>query len=1086
MVVKRLLLYVPAVLIATGLIGFVFLEPVLNTLPVKTRVVRLIETHTGTRIDPAQLRLLLTPQPGIQVAQPVFSLTRDIDLAVDTIHLELDLPALLKKKIQVSRVSLKELHIRTAADANETGVTFHDPLAFQFPKEQMTRMFTLLPDSETHVQVLLENSATPQFSRLTGSLLISKTDQTLQFDTQIQDLHVTREWLSRFFSAPDFRVDQLRSADARLHVRLNAETGITGHLGLGRFEIFSPRLTTVPVSGNETRMHFSYLPDQVSFHLDTTSLTYPSAQVSMAFSNNPAHGKTVLTFQGRQVDISQAREASLALGSDSQVVRELFDILRRGTASDVSVGFHADSWNALFDPRHLTLEGTAEKARVKIPATPLTAEDVNGTARMSDGVLTIQTDTGTVERSHMHKGSLSIDLLHPSHVPFTGEFDLDVNLAELPAVLIRLLPDTRLAEEMAQVSDLEGRARARLTLAVEPGQPDLHVAVATHPFSAAGLYDRVPFPLAVSRAVFVYEKNEVRITGLSGSIGNSRVTGADARISITEAPHLDLAAEGMEIDIQDVWPELYSWEPFHTGVEPVKQMTGHLRFDSFHYSGPMFEWAQGTFDITGTGRDIRIGFTPETHDILELAGGFHVTESRIDLSDLTARVMNLDWLSGRIPPAYTSGITLPVSVAAGAIDFTDHRLSVAGQAMLAPNVRLSFQLAGNGVDDLKPHLLHLEHKPLTDAVIRFDHPPEADRIRFEGRLDTRSLETFMDKESLILQRLASLTRGEPVEIVSKAADELHVHARLMELDTLISMAGGPSFFSPSPGFFWKNLHIHIDRLEYKVFPFSDVDARISWDPHHPDIELQTADFCGVDLSGRMKMDLTSSDRQTVTELKISALNRENIASLLSCVYPETHLMDGRYSLEGDLSGTGSVKTLLTDLAGNFSIESENGRIHKITLLSRLLSVLNILKIPDIRQEGFRYHTIQVNARVKDGGIHLENAVIDAENMALFFTGGIYPFENRLDLTCLVAPFKTIDTIVQFIPLVNTILEGRLVSFPAKVTGPIDDPVITPLHPSAVGEGLINIFTSLLKSPARLLERLPDRPPSGIEPDKKSE
>jgi hypothetical protein len=1072
MVAKRLLLYVPALLIAAGLTGFVFLEPILNAPPVKTRIVRLIEIQTGVRIDPARLTFLLTPQPGIQVAKLVLPLTRDIDLTVDTVHLDLDLRALLKKKIQVSRVSLKELSVRTDEGAGRAGMTFHDPLVFQYPKEQMTRMFALLPDSGDQLQILLENSATPEFSRLTGSLMISKTDQTLQFDAQIQDLHATKKWLSRFFSAPDFRVDRLRSADARLHVRLNAETGITGHLGLGRFEIFSPRLTTVPVSGNETRMHFSYLPDQVSFHLDTTSLTYPSAQVSMAFSNNPAHGKTVLTFQGRQVDISQAREASLALGSDSQVVRELFDILRRGTASDVSVGFHADSWNSLFDPRHLTLEGTAEKARVKIPATPLTAEDVNGTARVSDGVLTIQTDTGTVERSHMHKGSLSIDLLHPSHVPFTGDFDLDVDLAEVPAVLARLLPDTRLAEEMARVSGLTGRARARLGLAVDPGQPDLLVSVATQPFSATGLYDRIPLPLSVSRAVFVYEKDEIQITGLSGTMGHSRVTGADARISIAETPHLDLVAENMEIDIQEVWPKLYAWEPFHTGVDPVKQMAGHLRTGSFQYNGPMFEWTQGEFDIAGTGRDIRIGFTSEPHEILDLAGGFHVSESRISLSDLTARVMDLDWLSDRIPFAYTSGIVLPVSVAAGAIDFADRRLAVAGQALLAPNVRLAVQLTGNGPDDLKPDLVHLEHKPLTDAVIRFNDPLETGRVRFEGRLDTRTLETFLDKESFILQRLASLTRGEPVEIISKDADDLKIHTRRLKLDTLFSVADGLSFFRDPPRLFWKNLLVHIDRLEYKALPFSDLDVRISWDPHHPDIVLQTADFCGVDLSGRMGMDLISPGRQAVAELKISALNRENIASLLSCVYPETDLMDGRYSLEGGLSGTGSLKTLHTGLAGNFFLESENGRIHKMTLLSRLLSVLNILKLPDIRQEGFRYHTIQVNAKVKNGVIHLENAVIDAENMALFFTGEVYPFENRLDLTCLVAPFKTIDTIVQFIPVVNTILEGRLVSFPAKAAGPIGDPVITPLHPSAVGEGLINMFTSLLQSPARLLEKVP--------------
>jgi hypothetical protein len=1006
------------------------------------------------------------------VAQWVLPLTRDIDLTVDTVLLELDLPALLKKKIWTSRVLLKDLNIRTVPGRDGSAVTFHDPMEFQFPKNQIARMFALLPDSENQVQINLENSETPQFSSLTGSLWISKTDQTLQFDTQIEDLHVTKEWLSRFFSAPDFRVDQLTSAHARLHVRLNPETGITGKFGLNQFQIISDRLGRTPVSGGKTQMHFSYQPDQVSFHLDPTPLEYPSANVSMTFTNNRSLGKTALTFQGREIDIAQARDAALAMGSDNQVVEKLFDILQEGTATDVSVGFHAISWNSLFDPGNLVLEGTARNSTVKIPNTPLLAREVTGTAGVSDGILTIRAETGRVEQSKMHNGTLSIELLHSSHVPFTGEFDLDVDLTELPAVLIRLLPDTVLAEEMARVTDLKGRVPARLTLSVERGQPDLRVSVGTQPFSATGVYDRIPFPLSVSRAVFVYENQEVRITGLSGTIGKSRVTGATARVSIADSPHLDLGVEGLEIDIQELWPELYSWKPFSTRVGPVKQMAGHLLIDSFQYTGPMFEWNRGRFDIAGTGRDIRIGFTPETHEIVESSGMFHVSESRVNLSDLKARIIDLDWLSGRIPPAYTSGIALPVSVEAGEIDFTDRRMAVSGQALLAPNVRLSVHLAGNGPDDLKPEVIHLEHNPLTDATIRFNDPSEAARTRFEGRLDTRTLQTFLDKQSLFFQRLTRVTRGEPVEIASDEAQNLHVHARLVELDALLSEMGDQTFSGDRSWFSWENLQIHIDRMNYKAYPFSDLDFRIAWDPHQPDIVLQTADFCGVDISGHMVMDLTSSDRQAVTELKISAVNRENIATLLSCVYPETDLMVGEYSLNADLSGTGSVKTLHTGLAGDISFVSENGRIHKMTLLSRLLSVLNILKLPDIRQEGFKYHSIQVEARAENGLILLEKAVIDAENMALFFTGEIYPFDNRLDLTCLVAPFKTIDTIIQFIPLVNTILEGRLVSFPAKATGPIDDPVITPLHPSAVGEGLINMFFSLLKSPARLLERTP--------------
>ena len=93
-------------------------------------------------------------------------------------------------------------------------------------------------------------------------------------------------------------------------------------------------------------------------------------------------------------------------------------------------------------------------------------------------------------------------------------------------------------------------------------------------------------------------------------------------------------------------------------------------------------------------------------------------------------------------------------------------------------------------------------------------------------------------------------------------------------------------------------------------------------------------------------------------------------------------------------------------------------------------------------------------------------------MALIFSGWIDPLNDKMDLTCLVAPFKTIDTIIKYIPVVNTMLSGRLVSFPAKATGSITDPVVIPLHPSAVGKGLVNMLGDILKTPVRLFEETP--------------
>ena len=92
-------------------------------------------------------------------------------------------------------------------------------------------------------------------------------------------------------------------------------------------------------------------------------------------------------------------------------------------------------------------------------------------------------------------------------------------------------------------------------------------------------------------------------------------------------------------------------------------------------------------------------------------------------------------------------------------------------------------------------------------------------------------------------------------------------------------------------------------------------------------------------------------------------------------------------------------------------------------------------------------------------------------MTLIFSGWIDPVKDTLDLTCLVAPFKTIDLIIEKIPILNTILNGRLVSVPVKATGTLFDPIVVPLHPSAVGEGLITMMSDILKTPVKLWDKI---------------
>jgi len=84
-------------------------------------------------------------------------------------------------------------------------------------------------------------------------------------------------------------------------------------------------------------------------------------------------------------------------------------------------------------------------------------------------------------------------------------------------------------------------------------------------------------------------------------------------------------------------------------------------------------------------------------------------------------------------------------------------------------------------------------------------------------------------------------------------------------------------------------------------------------------------------------------------------------------------------------------------------------------------------------------------------------------------GTIDVLAGTIDVTLLAAPLKTVDKVVSRIPILGGIVGGSLLTIPVKVKGPLRDPSVTPLDPSAVGDGLLRVMTRIVKLPVRLLD-----------------
>ena len=70
---------------------------------------------------------------------------------------------------------------------------------------------------------------------------------------------------------------------------------------------------------------------------------------------------------------------------------------------------------------------------------------------------------------------------------------------------------------------------------------------------------------------------------------------------------------------------------------------------------------------------------------------------------------------------------------------------------------------------------------------------------------------------------------------------------------------------------------------------------------------------------------------------------------------------------------------------------------------------------------------------------------------------------------LVTPLKTVDTIIENIPVVGYLLGENFIAIPVRVRGDLSNPSVTPMSPSSVGKGVLGILERTLKLPLKIIQ-----------------
>jgi len=258
-------------------------------------------------------------------------------------------------------------------------------------------------------------------------------------------------------------------------------------------------------------------------------------------------------------------------------------------------------------------------------------------------------------------------------------------------------------------------------------------------------------------------------------------------------------------------------------------------------------------------------------------------------------------------------------------------------------------------------------------------------------------------------------------------------------------------------------------LTWGRYTASPVSADIMLEQKGVRAVITDASLCGISLPGN----LSFAKKNIALEFQPEA-TAEQLEPALDCLLGKDSQITGIVDVKAQITARGKSKELIRALQGKVDIRAKEGCIYRFPLLAKILSFLNVTellrgKIPDLTAEGLKYNSIIIKGDLRNGIFVLSEAVIDGTTMQLVGQGEIDISNNSINLTVLVAPFKTVDYLVSKIPLVSYILKGTLISIPLRITGKLDDPNIIILSPTAVGKGVLGIMTRTLLLPVKIIE-----------------
>ncbi len=291
-----------------------------------------------------------------------------------------------------------------------------------------------------------------------------------------------------------------------------------------------------------------------------------------------------------------------------------------------------------------------------------------------------------------------------------------------------------------------------------------------------------------------------------------------------------------------------------------------------------------------------------------------------------------------------------------------------------------------------------------------------------------------------------------------------------------------------------NLSFYINRYKYfskdkKYFIFKELTGKVYFlNSKDIRIYIEHTWLCNLAISGCIypktycckskicNLDINNHKKLCYLWIRTIKGRKNNFNDILTCLNIKQDMISGNLNINIKLLGNPKCWH-----KGTIHIWSTKGRIYKLAVLAKILSIINFTDlitegVPKLNKKGFGYSKLDIKGKIINNKLKLQQAYVKGEGLNIFATGWINIKDWNADLTVLVSPFKTIDIVLKYIPIVGEIIGGKnrtFITIPIGIKGPINNPKVKPLPISAIGKGLLGIVKRTLGLPVIVIKSIKD-------------